>query len=277
MYVCGQSDLINKIDRLVEVGTFPHVFILAGDSGSGKRVLSEYISHKLGAYFVPCGLSVEDVRNTIIAANSTTEKCLYMFAAAETMSDSAANCLLKITEECPEKAFFALTARDLYRLLETIVNRSQVFNMNPYSIFDLKEFIEHRKIEFKAGEKNIALNVCSTPGDIIYVSDVCLYDVYDLADKFVEFIGDANLSNSLKIISMLRIKKEDTDKIDIDLFLRCILYLASTIAQKSNEFKMCTIVSITSKYIGDVNRFNPNKELLMSNYIIDLHTSLRGA
>jgi len=60
-------------------------------------------------------------------------KRVYIIERAETLTDSAANSLLKVLEEPPAYAFFILLAPNASRVLPTIVSRSQMVRLNASS------------------------------------------------------------------------------------------------------------------------------------------------
>lgn len=123
MYVCGQKNLLQDIDTLVKNNKFPRFSIIVGDTGFGKKVISEYIAKHLEASFVPCSVDVESVRDTIANAYEMTEKTLYMFFDCDGMSTQAKNALLKVTEEPPNNAYFIMTVRDISNILGTLISR----------------------------------------------------------------------------------------------------------------------------------------------------------
>ncbi len=63
---------------------------------------------------------------------------------AHTMNQEAANSLLKILEEPPERTFFLLLARGLNDLLPTVISRCQHLRFRPPSIKDLMQLLIHQ-------------------------------------------------------------------------------------------------------------------------------------
>ncbi len=275
MYICGQKKLLDNISSLIDQNKFPNFSIICGLSGGGKRLIADHIAHSVKAILVPCELSVDSVRSVILSANSTSEKLVFMFADAHKMSQSAMNSLLKVSEECPERVYIILTTVDKTMLLPTIVNRAHVFNIDQYTKSDLNEFVKHRNMELSSAKKSVLLSVCSTPGELLENKDVDIEYVYGLCDKFVEFIGDANLSNSLKISTYLKLKKDDKDGIDVVLFMNTVMLVAHDLMKQfDNTSKYLKIIKFTNSYKSDMNIGSINKSLLVDNWILSLYCQL---
>lgn len=76
------------------------------------------------------------------------QRKVFIIRQAETMTDEAANCLLKTLEEPPPHAVLLLTASDARLLLPTIVSRCQVFVLRPVAIEVIKgELQRHHVID----------------------------------------------------------------------------------------------------------------------------------
>ncbi len=75
---------------------------------------------------------------------------------AEYLHPSAANGILKILEEPPENTIFILVSNDHEKLLGTILSRTQVFNIRPFSN---EEIVDH--LQFSGTETNKAHQIAS--------------------------------------------------------------------------------------------------------------------
>lgn len=279
MYVCGQKKLLERIDKLIDNNLFPRFIILVGNRGCGKKVLSDYIARKLEANFVPCGTKADEVKDVIFNSYTVSEKTLYMFFDCDDMSVNAKNALLKVTEEPPNNSYFVMTVTDLSTVLETLISRGTVFNTEPYTIDDLKEFIEYKKYEFTENEKKIIYQICTCPEEVINAKDNNVKEVYDLADKFIQFIGSANMANELKIATMLNLKKDQTDKIDPVVFLRCIMLCCNSYLYDSSKDDVKifdSIIKETSKALVDLSKKSFSKQMVIDNWIISTHLKVSG-
>lgn len=280
MYVCGQSNLIRRLDNLTDTNHMPRFMIIVGNKGTGKKVISEYISKKIGANFVPCGIKADEVKDVIYNSYTVSEKTLYMFFDCDDMSVNSKNALLKVTEEPPNNSYFIMTVCDVSTVLDTLISRGTVFNIEPYTIEDLKDFISHREYTFTKEETNIIYQICTCPEDVMNARETKIKDVYDLADKFIQFIGSANLANELKIATMLNMKKDQTDKINPIVFLRCIMLCCNNyILQEctNDDLKIFTdIIRETSKALTDLGKKSLNKQMVVDNWIVSTHMKITG-
>lgn len=280
MYICGQKNLLERFDALVGNDKFPRFIILVGNKGTGKKLLADYISKKIGANFVPCGIKAEDVRDIVLNAYSVSEKTLYMFFDCDDMSVVSKNTLLKVTEEPPNNSYFVMTVQDISTVLPTIVSRGTVFYMEPYSQDDIIDFIDHKRYEFTDIQKKIVLNICTNPEEVTIASKTDIENVYNLADKFIQFIGTANMSNELKIVTMLNTKKDDLDKVDPIMFMRCVMLCCNNyICQQCNfeDVKAYhNIISMTSKYLSELLTKGASKQMVLDNWIVDTHMKISG-
>lgn len=69
---------------------------------------------------------------------------IYLIEQAETLTESAANSLLKVLEEPPPYAVFMLQAPHPARVLPTIVSRSQMVRLRSVSAAELSQFLQAR-------------------------------------------------------------------------------------------------------------------------------------
>lgn len=281
MYICGQTELKEKIIGLSDSGSFPKFSIICGEHGHGKKVMSEYISHKLGATLTPCKSDIASVRSTIAESYMVADTTLYMFFDCDEMSVGAKNALLKITEDPPTNAYFIMTVCDIETMLPTLISRGVLFHLDPYSVSDIDDFIKEREFGFTETEKAILRYICTCPNDVVTASKCNISSIYDLSDRFIQFIGASNLSNELKISQQLNLKKDaDETLIDPIMFLRCVLLC-------SNEYMIgdCTkedavifdkIIRHTAKAVVDISRKGSIKQIVLDNYIINLHLAIAG-
>lgn len=279
MYICGQENLRIKIDHLIKEDKLPRFIILCGNAGYGKKVFSDYIARSIHANFVPCELKVESVREVVQNSYTVTEKTLYMFADCDNMSTQSKNALLKVTEEPPNNSYFIITVRDINNILSTLISRGTVFHMEPYTQKDILDFIDYKKYSFTSDVLSIIKNICICPQDVMDASNVDIKQVYDLSDKFIQFIGNANLGNELKMTTMLSTKKED-NKISSIIFLRCVLLQCNKYIMENcnkEDLKVFnTIIKQTGKAIYELGNKGSSKQIILDNWIINTHMLITG-
>lgn len=280
MYICGQKTLISKIETLVKNNKFPRFVILVGNEGFGKKLISDYIARSIHANFVPCSIDVESVREMISNANTIVEKTLYMLADCDAMSLNAKNAILKVTEEPPNNSYFIITVRDLSNVLDTLISRGTVFHMEQYSRDDIQDFIDMKCSDLSPSDVKAVKQLCICPKDVLLLKEKSISEIYELADKFIQFIGQANIANELKIATNLSLKKDDTDKIDSVLFLRCIMIISNEYIKnecsKDDEKIFHDIISETCKALADLSTKSCNKVMAIDNYIVSTHMRVNG-
>ena len=279
MYVCGQKNLLSRIIDLIDKDRLPKFCILVGNKGFGKKVVSDFIARKIGANFVPCEIKVDSVREVVENSYTITEKTLYMFSDCDDMSVGAKNALLKVTEEPPNNSYFIMTVRDISNVLGTLTSRGTVFYLDNYTVQDIQDFINHKNYIFKDNIIDIIKTICICPEDVNNASKINIKEVYDTADKFIQFIGAANLANELKIVTTLSTKKDD-GKIDPVMFLRCIMLCCNSYMLGDCNNEDCAvfhkIIKNTSKYLSELNSKGSNKAMILDNWIISTHLDITG-
>ena len=280
MYICGQKTLISKIETLVKNNKFPRFVILVGNEGFGKKLISDYIARSIRANFVPCSIDVESVREMISNANTIVEKTLYMLADCDAMSLNAKNAILKVTEEPPNNSYFIMTVRDLSNVLDTLISRGTVFHMEQYSRDDIQDFIDMKCSDLSPSDVKAVKQLCICPKDVLLLKEKSISEIYELADKFIQFIGQANIANELKIATNLSMKKDDIGKIDPVRFLRCIMIISNGYIKnecsKDDEKIFHDIISETCKALADLSTKSCNKAMAIDNYIVSTHMRVNG-
>ena len=281
MYICGQKELLSDINTLIDKNKFPHFAILVGGVGFGKKLLADYIAMRLGANFVPCGIKAEEVRDVIYNSYTVVEKTLYMFFDCDDMSITSKNALLKVTEEPPNGSYFIMTVQDLSSVLGTIISRATVFYMNPYSVNVIDEYIKKNGFDFDDKTRSVVRQICTCPNDVRIASSSDIKAVYDTADKFIQYIGAVNLANELKISQSLDIKKDDNEKINTVMFMRCILLCCSQMISQDgvipDDIKVFhSIIKETSKSLIEFQTKGSNKQSVIDNWIVNTHMAVSG-
>jgi hypothetical protein len=202
--VIGQKRLISTIEKYADENNFPRFLILLGDKGSGRKTLSKFISKKLNAFYVPCELGVDSVREVIENCYKCSGATLYCFPDADTMSISAKNSLLKITEEPPRSAYFVLTLQNINNVPETIKSRAAVLTIQPYQDNEIVRYMALRSIE-----NPLIAKLSTTPGDVEAFLKIDVEEFHNFVVKVLDNIGDISGVNALKIPQSLSFKEGD--------------------------------------------------------------------
>jgi DNA polymerase-3 subunit delta' len=153
---CGTCPSCLKIDKIAHPD-----FIFAYPTAGGKKVLSEnfikqwrdfvkenpfaglsdwleYIEIKQGN--IPVEESRQIIQNLSLKSYEGGYKIVLIWMV-EAMGQSAANALLKILEEPPEKTLFLLVTNDSNRLLTTIISRTQRIAVRNLSESEMVTFL----------------------------------------------------------------------------------------------------------------------------------------
>lgn len=278
MNIFGQKKLISKIDRLIEQDNLPRYIIIQGPTGSGKHLISDYISKKLNALLVPSDISVDAVREVIDMSYSLTEPTVYLWADTQKMSVSAKNAVLKVTEEPPQQAYFIMTVDTTTNMLNTLVSRGYVLDILPYTVSDLIEFIDYKYPDMTDKTKNLIVDLASNIGEVIKFSSMDIKRLTDIVSTLCDNIGKVNLANELKITSMLKFKADDsdTDKIDPLVFMKSAMIKFSECMIQTQDMVYADLINLTSKYMNDLNSKSLNKTAVVDNWILQMHLLANG-
>lgn len=254
----GQHKIKGWVDRNID--SFPHFLVLVGSKGSGKKTLAREIAHKLDCVYAECDSKVDTVRDVIDTAYTTDIKVLYCFADADTMKVQAKNAMLKITEEPPENAYFCLTVESKSSLLDTIQSRAYVFNMEPYSGNELKEYFSAKPATSITVDN--VFHICNTPYE---VDMLCEYgkEFIEYVELVIDNIAYVEPANAFKSAKKLALKNDEG--YDLKLFWQCFLSVCinrwdTTDLTSSKHY--ASGVLVTQKALDKLSKVGVNKQQL---------------
>lgn len=216
MNIVGLTKERKFIDRY-SLYTFPKSLIIVGAPGSGKTLLTNYISEKLK---IPRHDITSELNDELIFGIYTNSLCqLYVIDVRQILLQQQ-NIFLKLLEEPPTNCIVIILANSIFELLPTVINRAILLKIEPYDLDELKKFAKTNNISID--DKYFGV-VIRTPGDIlkIYSNNIIIKNVELLVDKIVNKIGMASYPNMLSIIDKFNYDDE-YDKIDIDFFLKLL-------------------------------------------------------
>lgn len=274
MKIIGQKKLLAEIDHLLQDNNFPRYIIIQGPVGSGKKLIASYVAQQLGATFVPCELAVDSVRDVIELSYTQMDPTVYMWADANKMSMAAKNAVLKITEEPPQNSYFIMTTDNVKGLLGTLLSRGTLFNINPYTVSELKDFAKNKIPDSTDSSINTIINISTTPLDVLMLAEIDVDKMNKVVSVLCDNIGSANLANSLKVSTFLRYKEEDKDKYDPILFLRACMFRYSALLKETRDPVYAKLVSLTSTYLSDLSSKSLSKVATVDNWILDTHVAM---
>lgn len=180
--IIGQQQIKNHLQTAIKQNNISHAYIINGETGSGKKTLTEaiaqtiqcenridgidscencksciqakshnhpdikYITHEKAS------ISIDDIREQLnndisIKPYSSTHK-IYIIPDANKMTEQAQNALLKTIEEPPEYVVIILITNNVSSLLPTIQSRCITLNIKPLSNSEIAEYLtSHLRLE----------------------------------------------------------------------------------------------------------------------------------
>lgn len=224
----------------------PNSMVIVGAKKSGKRTFARYVAAELGYDCIFIENKVDDIRDMIELASSLAQPTLFVVQVAG-MSIGAKNSLLKVTEEPPKNVHICMLAYTEGDVLDTLISRSWVITLLPYSTDEVSHYLER----FVKSSKDILkmAPMFSSPGQVQYLvqnhgkEGLALY--LEKVQFFYDNIFEASSSNALKMVDWFKLKDTDTreDALIPELFLE-----------------------IAMNYIGYENRKIQDTEVLLANY-----------
>lgn len=271
--IIGQKDLLDRIDNLIRNDDFPKFIILVGISGSGKKLISNYISDQLECTFVPSSIKIEDVREIISMSYTVLDRTCYMFADCDTMSISAKNALLKITEEPPTNSYFIMTLNNKEIMLNTILSRATIFDILPYSRNDLELYANHKKYE--VSQKELIFGMCANPGELDKLMKMKdgVSSFISFTENVLDFIGQASIPNCLKLSAKFALKK-DEDGYDVKQFLESVISICNLRYKQSFDLKYSNLCVETCKIVSELKLVSVNKLAVLDKWLLSAHSIL---
>lgn len=261
--ISGQDKICNWI-LSNDLLTFPRSLMLVGPKGSGKHLLSKFISEHLGLQMV----DITDRLNleTIDLIYEQVEPLIYLIRINE-ISIKEENTILKFLEEPLKNAYIILLAETGNGLLPTILNRCQVQYLKPYSKEQLSAFL--------TVENPFILEIAITPGDVITLCNTNFNEMRELANKLITKIHVANIPNTLSISDKIAWKNE-TEKFDFSLFIRTLSCYIRNYVISNPDTRLINLYGRTLNLCKDSHIKNIDKRSLFENYLIDARTIMKG-
>lgn len=170
-----EMDEADPIFRQVAEGSHADLRVLAADEAEGKREIL-----------------VDEVRKVhgLLEQSSAAEGWrVVIIDGAEQMNRNAANALLKMLEEPPEKTVLLLVSHVPGRLLPTIRSRCRVLSLKPLAEDGVREVIGNQLDEVERASLDFAVNVAAGSPGVAY--DICKHDGRALYNKLIDLLQNA--------------------------------------------------------------------------------------
>ena len=257
--ILGQDKLLNIIDSF-DLDTLPRSLLLIGEKGSGKHLISKYISEKFNLQLIDItnDLTQESIENIY----QRVEPYLYIISAPDiTVKDQ--NTILKFIEEPLKNSFVIILCENKNQLLPTVINRCYNLTLAPYNIETLSRFNENNI------DDKLILSIIRTPGELREIKGEHISQMFTLADKMINKISTATLPNALTISNKLNFDNSK-DKFDYRIFLRILLAQIKTKIIEKSDKRLYTMYKIVDKVINMIYTPNINVKYIFENMIIKL-------
>lgn len=264
--IVGQEKLCWLIDSK-SLDTFPRSLMLVGLRGAGKHLVCDYIAQHLR-------LPMSDITDsldleTLDEIYQKVEPSIYTIRINE-ISVQKENLILKFLEEPLKNTYIILMAETEIGVLQTVLNRCQIWHMQHYSREVLSTFIENGNYE--------VLEVAQTPGQVKALCSYPFNDMIALADKIIGRISGATIPNTMKLSTQIAFKNEK-DKFNADVFVDMLLNRLSKAwaSTPTQDSKLVDAYVLTSNLKRNMAIRNADTKALFERYLLELRKIMRGS
>lgn len=274
----GQVRLMALVGRQIDRGTFPRFSILRGPAEEARHEVAVAISDELNAVNVTIDKSVDSIRKMIATAYQIAAPAVFIIDNAETMSQEAANALLKVTEEPPQQAYFILLTSG--NALATLYSRAQVYYMEGYTRANFKEYLKSKNARIPPEELEIVHSYCQTLSQVDLLQQYGILTFQKFIENVVEFAPTVNVANALKIGAKIGFKGEP-ELYDYQLFFHAVLsefYRAQSKLVESkgdSSSKLWDAIGVTASIIESSRREGVKKDSLFDTWIFAIQNIWR--
>lgn len=144
----GNEEIVEALTNMLQSKSCPHSFLLYGPSGCGKTTIGRIIASKLNC----SGNDFKEINSADFNGIATIREIIknsqykplesdcriFLLDEVHQLSSEAQNGLLKQLEEPPSHVYYILCTTEPQKLLETVRNRCQRFEVHPISDVQMK-------------------------------------------------------------------------------------------------------------------------------------------
>lgn len=263
----GQKNLQSKINNYT-LDTFPRASLIVGEQGSGKHLIADMIKTKLGIEWIDImndsNTDIKDVKDYIQDVIPTTITLkLFIFDLTNIGNkrvDIWQSALLKVLEDAPKNVFILIIAHSKNILLNTIINRCHIFEMERYSKEELKEFTQDE----------LLLSVLRTPGQIKSTNPEVVIRCVETCKDLAKNLKSKQFLTLLDIVDKINYK-DNYDKMDIHLFFQVFMNELFTIYRNAYDNNYLKYYLFVNQEYTKLNRFVLlDKERFMEHFFVQL-------
>ena len=260
--ITGQEKICTRIDSLT-LDSFPRSLMLVGAKGAGKHLIVEYIAKRFNLREIDITESLD--QESIEELYNRVEPYLYLIRANE-LSVKEENTILKFLEEPLKNSYIVLIAETDIGLLQTILNRCQIWYLQNYTKEFLRTFVTSNEY---------VLQIANTPGQVISLCNTSFEDMLQLSDKIIDKINVASVANTLTLSNKIAFKNE-SDKYDVKLFVDILLQRLVERCKQCTDRRYTSSYLLTSELKKKLSIKNLDYKSLFEGYLVNLRTIMRG-
>lgn len=262
----GQKKIQEKLNNI------PQSILIVGEKGMGKKCIVEKICEKKHILhsFEASGELSKDFIDELYITNMPTLVLFDLVSLANGKRiELIENALLKLLEEPPAHVTIVILAESKSGILDTIINRCQIWEMEPYSADELKQL----STKLVGVSDEVLEQVIKTPYNMLNLDPNELNATADLATKIITKITQANISNLLSIPNKVDFGDDDS-KIDLYLLIDYISYLFMRYSIDFGDNKFVNGLKLTHELKNNLSILGINKRHLFEGYLLDLRKVL---
>ncbi len=250
----GQNKLLNKIANL-SIDSMPRTTLILGEYGCGKHTLVNVIKDKLN-------LPLNDITNsvnldTIVDIYNNPNPTMYLIDISK-LDIREENVILKLIEEPLKQSILILIGEDRYNIIDTILNRCEIWEFEPYTQEQLEHFSKNKDI----------CHIFNTPGSILDADKIDLPKTIDFCNNIIYNMPKATYQNALTLT-------KNIEAYNLKIFVKIFMYCLHKMLINNKSTYLYYLYNRTLKFSKDININNINKKFLIENYILDIKTISR--
>jgi len=231
----GQTKIISKINNLT-LDNLSHTILLEGLKGSGRHSIVKLLSEKFNIEIVD--LSDLKINDELINELSIISIPKIYLIDIQQLTIKDQNVLLKFLEEPNSYCYNILLCENSSQLLPTILNRCQLYKLEPYTKEELKLFYdEYTQFQEFKYENDKIFDIAATPGDLVeLILNTDLEKTLSLIDNILSNIANANFANVLVLVDKIREFNPDKGLTNFEMFLKIFMFCIHKYIIENNLF-----------------------------------------
>lgn len=261
--IIGQEGAIKILQSAIKNNRLSHAYLFVGPDGVGKRLTAKTLAKALNCQrsdVDPCdecrnciridldeypdvkvieptgtSIKIEAIRKVRREASFKPlegRKKVYIIQEASTMTQPAANSLLKTLEEPQGETLFILTTSNIHGLLPTIISRCQLIRFKPLSTKVVEDFLIKKEGIIK-DEAYMASNL--SEGSLGKAIGIARSEQKELRNRVIDLIAKITLKDVEGVFKTAREFIQDRDQIPFILSILSSWYRDLFVFKESED------------------------------------------